>query len=192
VRISSTDTFGFGTLWVLDASHVPFGCGYVAGWHNDSASDANVSSRVLGAYWSEAPVVAPVAPVARLTLPARDSGNIISHPIRLTLTSTLGEGGEIYIFEGVNVEPSTEMTLRTDPGCNMTDGLPQTGTPLSLTCDASSGGCGVVEENPNSYGGPFANAEGGVWVTEFDTSGIRIWFVPVRDNTSGLFFPSLT
>jgi len=29
VRISSTDSFGLGTLWVLDAYHVPYGCRYV-------------------------------------------------------------------------------------------------------------------------------------------------------------------
>ena len=29
VRISSMDSFGFGTLWVLDAYHTPYGCRYV-------------------------------------------------------------------------------------------------------------------------------------------------------------------
>jgi hypothetical protein len=29
VRLSSKDSFGLGTVWVLDAYHVPFGCRYV-------------------------------------------------------------------------------------------------------------------------------------------------------------------
>ena len=31
VRVSSVDHFGLGTLWVLDAYHLPYGCRYVAG-----------------------------------------------------------------------------------------------------------------------------------------------------------------
>ena len=29
VRMGSIDSFGFGTLWVLDAYHMPYGCRYV-------------------------------------------------------------------------------------------------------------------------------------------------------------------
>jgi len=29
VRLSSMDSFGLGTLWVLDAYHMPYGCRYV-------------------------------------------------------------------------------------------------------------------------------------------------------------------
>jgi len=29
VRLGSVDSFGFGTIWVLDAYHTPYGCRYV-------------------------------------------------------------------------------------------------------------------------------------------------------------------
>ena len=65
----------------------------------------------------------------------------------------------------------------------MPGGLSQTGTALSTDCDASKGGCGIREVNAKSYGEPFADSGGGVWVTRFDTSGTSIWFVPVSDNS---------
>ena len=41
VRISSMDSFGFGTLWVLDAYHTPYGCRYVVEGDNNSARGSN-------------------------------------------------------------------------------------------------------------------------------------------------------
>lgn len=52
VRISSMDSFDLGTLWVMDAYHVPYGCRYVAGSYNNSPCRSNISSSVWGAYWS--------------------------------------------------------------------------------------------------------------------------------------------
>ena len=61
----------------------------------------------------------------------------------------------------------------------------QTGTALRTDCASSFyeyAGCAVTERDTNSYGKAFADNKGGVWVTQFDTSGIRIWFVPVSDG----------
>src|SRR6201986_1855681 len=94
-------------------------------------------------------------------------------------------GGEIDIFEGVNMQDSNQMTLHTAPGCDTSSGPFQTGTALGMNCGSSPSdnlGCAVKEMDTNSYGEPFADSGGGVWVTQFDTSGIRIWFVPVSDN----------
>lgn len=121
------------------------------------------------------------------------NGNVVSHPDRSMLTSALG--GEIDIFEGVNMQDSNQMTLHTGPGCIIPRNVYQTGTALGRDCGSSpsnNAGCGVMDSNTKSYGKPFADSGGGVWVTQFDTSGIRIWFVPVSDNTCGAIFTRLT
>ena len=106
--------------------------------------------------------------------------NIIGPTVRSKLRSI--PGGEIDIFEGVNMQTSNEMVLHTGPECTMPSGLSQTGTAQGRNCTSYYGhdsGCVVTDANTNSYGKAFADAGGGVWVTQFDTSGIRIWFVPV-------------
>ena len=113
--------------------------------------------------------------------------SVISFPNRSMLSSALG--GEIDIFEGVNMQNSNQMTIHSGPGCTMPHDLSQTGaqtgTALGTDCASSpsnNAGCGVMERTTNSYGKGFADNKGGVWVTQFDTSGIRIWFVPVSDG----------
>ena len=97
------------------------------------------------------------------------------------LTSRLD--GEIDIAKSFNMQTANQMALY-NPMCNMDTGLPQTGTPQSVDCGSLPTGCGVTEANPNSSGKAFADSGGGVWVTQFDASGISIWFVPVSDNAS--------
>ena len=107
---------------------------------------------------------------------------IIDTPVRLVLRST--PGGEIDIFEGVNLQSTNQMVLHTGQ-CTMPSGLPQTGTLQGTDCTSYAGhnsGCGVTDANTNSYGQPFADAGGGVWVTQFDSTGIKIWFVQVSDG----------
>ncbi len=86
------------------------------------------------------------------------------------------------------------MTIHTGPGCSISQGVSQTGTTLRTDCGPSSdnAGCSVLEANTKSYGKPFADSGGGVWVTQFDTSGIRIWFVPVSESTCGAICTRLT
>jgi hypothetical protein len=119
--------------------------------------------------------------------------NTIHPPVRLVLSSILG--GEIDIFEGVNLQTSNLMTLHTGPGCTMPNGIIQTGTPRSMDCDSSSGqneGCSVVDSGASSYGQAFSDAGGGVWVTQFDTNGVKMWFVTVSSGHSHSVFACLT
>ena len=112
---------------------------------------------------------------------------IIDTPARSMLRST--PGGEIDIFEGVNMQSTNQMVLHTGPQCTMPSGLPQTGTAQGRDCTSFPGhnsGCAVTDANPKSYGKPFADSGGGVWVTQFEPSGIKIWFVPV---SSGMVKP---
>ncbi|RDX50093.1 hypothetical protein OH76DRAFT_1349667 [Lentinus brumalis] len=85
------------------------------------------------------------------------------------------EGGEIDIIEAVNLMPANQMAIHTSTGCT------QSGT------DCSQGaGCTVGEKAANSYGSAFASAGGGVWATQFDTTGINIWFWSRKDVPSSL------
>ncbi|KAM5531858.1 hypothetical protein V8D89_014488 [Ganoderma adspersum] len=74
-------------------------------------------------------------------------------------------GGEIDVLEAVNLMSSNQMAIHTSTGCTVSG------------ADCSQGsGCTVTEKQSNSYGQAFATAGGGVWATQFDTTGINIWF----------------
>ncbi|KAL0059167.1 hypothetical protein AAF712_014139 [Marasmius tenuissimus] len=85
------------------------------------------------------------------------------------------DNGEIDIIEGINNMAANQMALHSTPGCFLpTQGM-QTGKTLVTDCSTDAG-CTVGELIPNSYGPGFAAAGGGVWATQFDVSGIYIWF----------------
>ncbi|KAI1787368.1 concanavalin A-like lectin/glucanase domain-containing protein [Ganoderma leucocontextum] len=84
-------------------------------------------------------------------------------------------GGEIDIIEAVNLMTHNQMALHAQTGCTQASGVTQSGTTGGTNCTDGSG-CTVGENQANSYGDNFANAGGGVWATQFDVSGIYIWF----------------
>ncbi|KZT22735.1 glycoside hydrolase family 16 protein [Neolentinus lepideus HHB14362 ss-1] len=86
--------------------------------------------------------------------------------------------GEIDIIEAVNVMPINQMALHTTPGCfHPGAGDVETGNPIQADLDCSQApGCVVQETKPNSYNTGLAAAGGGVWATQFDVSGVFIWF----------------
>ncbi|KXN88792.1 putative glycosidase C21B10.07 [Leucoagaricus sp. SymC.cos] len=93
------------------------------------------------------------------------------------------DGGEIDTFEGVNLDQHNSMALHTNQGCSQVSPV-QTANSTWITstdCSVSSNqnqGCIVKDPNTTSYGAAFANAGGGVWITEYAESGISIWFMP--------------
>lgn len=92
---------------------------------------------------------------------------------------------------GVNLQTANQMALHTQTGCTVPDGVTQTGHTGVKNCDNASStgaGCTVIDANTNSYGQPFADAGGGVWVTEFAATGINIWFFSV--SITGLMQPA--
>ncbi|KIK69978.1 glycoside hydrolase family 16 protein [Collybiopsis luxurians FD-317 M1] len=109
-------------------------------------------------------------------------------------------GGEIDTFEGVNMVTHNQMTLHTEPGCTQKN--PQTSTIINSTdCsyeDNDNEGCAVTDSSTSSYGSGFSAAEGGVFVTEFATTGISVWFFPrssvpdsISSNTSSISISDL-
>jgi hypothetical protein len=85
------------------------------------------------------------------------------------------QGGEIDTFEGVNNVTSAQMGLHTEPGCTQA-GANQTSKIVDATdCDSNANnnqGCVTRNPDPIGYGAPLAAGGGGVWVTEFASSGI--------------------
>jgi len=90
------------------------------------------------------------------------------------------QGGEIDTFEGVNQVTMNQMALHTNTGCNLDQSSASlTGIVNSTDCaaaDNSNQGCVVTNPSTQSYGAAFAQAGGGVFVTEFAEKGISIWF----------------
>jgi len=85
-------------------------------------------------------------------------------------------GGEIDIFEGINLSPSSQMGLHTTPGCTQSPQAKQTSKIVNGTDCQGGAGCIVTNDSPVSFGAAFAQANGGVFVTELAETGVSIWF----------------
>ena len=84
-------------------------------------------------------------------------------------------GGEIDILETVNLMPTNQMALHTLDGCTQPQGVQQSGTVKGANCaegENSRVGCAVLDSQDTSVGQKFADAGGGVWAAQFDTTGI--------------------
>lgn len=134
IRMTSNDLYDYGSVWIIDLVHLPFGCS------------------VWPAFWSKGPL--------------------------------WPEDGEIDIIEAINVMPNNQMALHTTSNCTH-GAVAQTGSNIDLDC-ATGSGCTVKENAPNSYESGFAAAGGGVWATQFDYSGIYIWFWSRPDIPSSI------
>ncbi|XP_006456189.1 hypothetical protein AGABI2DRAFT_211022 [Agaricus bisporus var. bisporus H97] len=90
-------------------------------------------------------------------------------------TSLWPAGGEMDLFEGINLSPHSQMGLHTTAGC--TQLLPKQTSKITngTNCEGSTG-CIVTNDSPASYGPDFANARGGVFVGELSETGVSIWF----------------
>ncbi|KAI9708511.1 MAG: hypothetical protein M1820_003973 [Bogoriella megaspora] len=97
--------------------------------------------------------------------------------------------GEIDIIEGVHKSDVNQMTLHTSAGCavqNSTNDF--SGTMVTSDCDVNdpkqdkNAGCGIQAPNntasPATFGTKFNAQSGGVYATEWTSSGITIWFFP--------------
>ncbi|KIJ15436.1 glycoside hydrolase family 16 protein [Paxillus involutus ATCC 200175] len=86
------------------------------------------------------------------------------------------QDGEIDIIEAINMMTNNQMAIHTTPGCTHTGNVDQLGVTGSTTDCSLAPGCVISETSPNSYSSSFSEAGGGVWATQFDSSGIFIWF----------------
>lgn len=93
------------------------------------------------------------------------------------LPSNSGHYREIDVFEGVNLQQRNQMALHTNPGCKQVNPNQSVDSSFIPNTDCSyltnnNQGCIVNDPDVQSYGAEFANAGGGVWVTEYAESGI--------------------
>ncbi|KAI9262709.1 concanavalin A-like lectin/glucanase domain-containing protein [Sporodiniella umbellata] len=94
--------------------------------------------------------------------------------------------GEIDIIENVNKATLNQVTLHTNAGCTMAGAQrTQTGKTLTENCDVKASGqganvgCGVLANDPNSYGDGLNKINGGVYATRMTKeTGIQVWFFP--------------
>ncbi|KAJ5639942.1 Endo-1-3(4)-beta-glucanase [Penicillium longicatenatum] len=89
--------------------------------------------------------------------------------------------GEIDIIEGMNEGPTNLVTLHTNhDGCTVNNSgfsgiLGRDTCYIYSTGLGGSGGCSIVDPNPESYGGIFNGGGGGVYATEWTSDVIRVW-----------------
>ncbi|THZ06484.1 hypothetical protein D6C93_01462 [Aureobasidium pullulans] len=94
--------------------------------------------------------------------------------------------GEIDIIEGVHTSTTNTISMHTDSNCTIA-GSGQTGLFTSSNCDHAANdnsGCGSVVNNtatPNNYGKALSDNNGGVYITEWTSAYVRVWFFP-RNN----------
>ena len=71
----------------------------------------------------------------------------------------------------VNLMTQNQMAVHAGDGCTKANDSQQTGVNNNSPNCTTGPGCSVLETNTNSVGAAFANAQGGVWATQFDVSG---------------------
>lgn len=95
--------------------------------------------------------------------------------------------GEIDIVEGVNNQPSNQMTLHTSSGPRITKATKNdifTGELVTEDCDVNApnqsknAGCAIADTSNLTFGNNFNTNGGGVYATEWTSSAIKIWFFP--------------
>ncbi|KAL4797521.1 concanavalin A-like lectin/glucanase domain-containing protein [Aspergillus venezuelensis] len=92
-------------------------------------------------------------------------------------------GGEIDVIENVNDATNNQMTLHTSDGCTI-DNTGFSGTLMTSNCYVQAAGqdnnvgCGIMSPDTTSFGPGFNDNSGGVYVTEWTSSVISVWFFP--------------
>ncbi|KAF2632612.1 glycoside hydrolase family 16 protein [Macroventuria anomochaeta] len=81
---------------------------------------------------------------------------------------------EIDIVESISCLTQNETTLHTNPTeCTMA-AQSGTGDVFSTNCDYDVGGCGMIAPH-GTFGDSFNQNGGGVWATQVEAGGIKIW-----------------
>ncbi|KDR84432.1 hypothetical protein GALMADRAFT_237298 [Galerina marginata CBS 339.88] len=129
IRLTSLDSYGVGSLIIIDAVHIPYGCS------------------VWPSFWTYG------------------------------IEEEWPAAGEIDIIEAINDMNHNQVALHTNrsAGCFQSPNVTQSGTTLEKDCGTDQG-CIVAENKPNSFGPGFAQAGGGVYAVQIESSGINSWF----------------
>jgi hypothetical protein len=102
----------------------------------------------------------------------------------LNLNQPWPELGELDIIEGVNSETHNNIALHTLEGCTINDGGDFTGWIDTYDCyvDAPNQhrniGCKIIANQTGIYGNTFNEDGGGIYVIEWTSIAIQVWFFP--------------
>ncbi|CAI7600687.1 unnamed protein product [Penicillium crustosum] len=120
-----------------------------------------------------------VADIAHMPAGTGKGGSCGIWPAYWTSGPDWPNSGEIDIIEGVNGQKSNAVTLHTAKGCNMdVSGSESTANQTSADCEDSDAGCSQATTSSNNYGAAFNANGGGVYVTEWASLSINVWFFP--------------
>lgn len=94
---------------------------------------------------------------------------------------TLGNGtwpanGEMDIIEGVNLQTVDQMTAHTAPNCTMAFANQTASTIGYYDCSEATGGSDGCSVQGAPYGNNFNTGGGGVWVMQWTSLFIKLWF----------------
>ncbi|GAA6006829.1 hypothetical protein JCM10207_009109 [Rhodosporidiobolus poonsookiae] len=98
-------------------------------------------------------------------------------------------GGEIDMFEGVNLQTTNQVALHTVAGCYANTTTSATGDLSFGNCDytvQANRGCTYVDQRNASYGAAFAAGGGGVFAGQLASEGISVWFFPRNEVPADL------
>ncbi|KAJ5816576.1 hypothetical protein N7447_008809 [Penicillium robsamsonii] len=120
-----------------------------------------------------------VADIAHMPAGTGKGGSCGIWPAYWTSGPDWPNSGEIDIIEGVNNQKANGITLHTAKGCNMdVTGSESTADQTSADCENADAGCAQATTSANNYGAAFNANGGGVYVTEWASLSINVWFFP--------------
>ncbi|GAA5878025.1 hypothetical protein JCM3774_005984 [Rhodotorula dairenensis] len=114
-------------------------------------------------------------------------------PSAWVTTSDWPTGGEIDIYEAVNLQKTNQMALHTTAGCTVSNSSSEdwTGTLTYGNCDTDvnmNSGCTFLDPRETSNGASLAANGGGVFAGELTKDGVSIWFFPRPNVPSDLSY----
>ncbi|BGP57419.1 hypothetical protein JCM8202v2_005060 [Rhodotorula sphaerocarpa] len=98
-------------------------------------------------------------------------------------------GGEIDIYEAVNLQTTNQMALHTTSGCTVANSSSSDWTDGNCDTNANdNSGCTFRDSRESSNGAALAANGGGVFAGELSKDGVSIWFFPRPNVPSDLTF----
>ena len=90
-------------------------------------------------------------------------------------------GGEIDIIEEVNDYNYNHATLHTSADCDYAK-VPRNYTGYTESTNCTVSGCGIQNRHDDSFGPNFNKDKGGLYLTQWTTDGIYMWFWSGKDK----------
>lgn len=168
VRITTSQLYGAGSVWTADILHAPFGCRFVFIFSKGACKLNNGMCLVFGQHGGAKPRVLQLAVKS-----TRSKTSTWLQLIKSPCTQRL-------YANSFNLVEASILTYK--QGCTLDTKGSFTGTSISTNCsEANLGnqGCIIQDAASGAFGASFSKNQGGVFVTEYATNAINVWFFPV-------------